>query len=77
MSVELTVDANGQIVNATAKESTSSPPTRKIVESSNATSGWVDPDVVAGTVHGRNAGVFSLTFPFGTISGTYDTGPLP
>jgi hypothetical protein len=77
VSIELTIGADGQMVSATAKESTSSAPTGQITESSNATGGWVDPDVVVGTVHGRNAGAFSLTFPFGTISGTYDTGALP
>jgi hypothetical protein len=78
VSIELTIGADGQVVSATAKESTSSSPAGQITESSNATGGWVDPDVVvAGTVHGRNAGAFSLTFPFGTISGTYQTLAVP
>ncbi len=77
VSMELIVSADGQMVSATAKESTSSPPTGKIVESSTATGGWVDPDAVSATPEGRNSGTFSLTFPFGTISGTYDTAPQP
>jgi hypothetical protein len=73
VSIELTVGADGQMVSATAKESTSTPPTGKIIESSNATGGWVDPDAISATPEGRNSGAFSLTFSFGTISGTYDT----
>jgi hypothetical protein len=77
VSIELTVSPGGQIVSATAKESTSSPPAGQIVESSTATGGWLDPDAVSATPEGRNSGAFSLSFPFGTISGTYDTAPAP
>lgn len=77
VSIELMIGADGQIVSATAKESTSSPPTGKIVESSDAVGGWVDPDAVSAAPDARNSGAFSLTFPFGTISGTYDTAPQP
>lgn len=76
VSIELVVGADGQMVSATAKETTSSGLAGKIVESSNATGGWIDPGAVSATPDGRNSGAFSLSFPFGTISGTYDTAPL-
>jgi hypothetical protein len=77
VSMELIVGADGQILSATANESRSSGLSGKLAESSNATGGWVDPDAVSATPAGRNAGTFSLSFPFGTIRGTYDTAAQP
>jgi hypothetical protein len=76
VSLELMVGADGQMVSATAEESTDSGLAGKIIESSHATGGWVDPDAVSATPEGHNSGAFSLTFPFGTISGTYATPVL-
>ncbi len=69
--IELTAGASG-LLGATAKERTSTPVPR-MTETSDASSGWIDPDAVSATADARNAGAFSLTFPWGTISGTYDT----
>jgi hypothetical protein len=38
-------------------------------------SGWIDPVAMSAASDARNAGTFSLTFKWGTISGTYDTTP--
>lgn len=60
-------------VSASATESTTSAGMPRIIETSNATSGFVDPAVMGRTPDVRNAGAFSLTFAWGSISGTYDT----
>jgi hypothetical protein len=73
VDIKLTIGADGQMVSATAKESTSSAPSAEIVESSDAVGGWVDPDAVSAAPDARSSGAFAITFPFGTISGTYDT----
>ena len=43
------------------------------IETSEATGGWSAPFVASRTAEGRNAGQFSITFAWGSISGTYDT----
>jgi len=43
----------------------------------DARSGWVDPVITGRSADQRNAGAFSLTFDWGTISGTYDTALTP
>jgi hypothetical protein len=45
------------------------------VETSDPTDGWIEPVVTGRTAQLRNAGRFSLTFAWGSISGTYDTAP--
>jgi hypothetical protein len=60
-------------ISASAVESTTLAPRFNIWETSNATAGFVDPTVVGRSPDARNAGAFSLTFPWGSISGTYDT----
>jgi hypothetical protein len=60
-------------IGASAMESTTSYGNPRVIETSNATSGFVDPAVMGRTPGVRNAGTFSLTFPWGSISGSYDT----
>ncbi len=74
VDIELTVGAGG-LVGATAQESTSRPGTAQVVERSDPTTGWIDPVAIGTTTGARNAGRFSLTFAWGSISGTYDTAP--
>ena len=62
-------------MDASGQETTTSPGTLRVIETSEATSGFVDPSVMGRTPDVRNAGKFSLTFDWGTISGTYDTAP--
>jgi len=62
-------------INASATENTTSPGTPRVIETSEATSGFVDPAVMGRTPDVRNAGKFSLSFAWGSISGTYDTAP--
>ena len=35
--------------------------------------GWIEPVAASRTAEGRNAGRFSLSFDWGTVSGTYDS----
>jgi hypothetical protein len=42
-------------------------------ETSKPISGWIDPVAMSDNPAARNAGAFSLSFAWGTISGTYDT----
>jgi hypothetical protein len=58
---------------ASAEEMTTAAGTVRVIEMSAATSGFVDPAIMGRTPDVRNAGKFSLTFPWGSISGTYDT----
>jgi hypothetical protein len=68
--------APGGTVAATAEESTTRPPLGQMVEASKPLSGWIDPIAMSAAADARQAGAFSLTFAWGTISGTYDTGPV-
>lgn len=72
--IDLSFDPSGT-VGATAEESTTRPPLGKMVESSKPISGWIDPVAMSAAADARQAGTFSLTFAWGTISGTYDTAP--
>lgn len=72
--IDLHFDASGKPT-VTAQESTTRPPVGGVVENSKPISGWIDPVAMSATTDARNAGAFSLTFPWGTISGTYDTAP--
>jgi hypothetical protein len=63
------------LVAVTAHEATTSAGTVRQIEASDAIGGWVDPVVTGPTPDARNAGRLSLTFPWGSISGTYDTAP--
>ena len=74
VDIDLTLGADG-LLGATAQESTTRPPLGQVVESSKPTAGWIDPVVIGATSDARNAGRFSLTFAWGSISGTYDTAP--
>jgi hypothetical protein len=73
--IDLSFDANGKPT-AIAQESTTRAPLGKVVESSKPISGWIDPTEISAATDARNVGSFSLTFEWGTISGTYDTAPL-
>jgi hypothetical protein len=70
--IDLSFDPSGT-VGATAEESTTQPPRGLMVESSKPISGWIDPVAMSAAADARQAGKFSLTFKWGTISGTYDT----
>ncbi|TMQ23774.1 MAG: hypothetical protein E6J90_09815 [Deltaproteobacteria bacterium] len=61
------------VVSAKAWESTTHFGTAQPLETSRPTSGWIDPFVTGATMGTRDAGQFSLSFVWGTISGTYDT----
>jgi hypothetical protein len=43
------------------------------LERRDARTGWIEPVATSPTAAGRNAGRFSLSFDWGTVSGTYDT----
>ncbi|HEX8108105.1 MAG TPA: hypothetical protein VF516_10285 [Kofleriaceae bacterium] len=72
--IDLSFDASGKPT-ATAQESTTRPPLAREVETSKPISGWIDPVAMSAASDARQAGTFSLTFEWGTISGTYDTAP--
>lgn len=74
--IDVMFDASGKPT-ATAQESTTRPPLDQAVEASKAISGWIDPTAMSDTTDERQAGTFSLSFEWGTISGTYDTAPAP
>jgi hypothetical protein len=66
--------SGGELRSATAHESTSMAGTAREIETSVATAGWIDPSS-ARVRDARNAARFSLTFTWGSISGTYDVAP--
>ena len=74
--IDLMFDATGKPT-AIAQESTTRPPLAAVVETSKPISGWIDPSAMSAATDARQAGTFSLTFEWGTISGTYDTAPAP
>jgi hypothetical protein len=74
VTVDLHV-AGDAVIAAKASEATSMPGTVRQIESSEAIAGWIDPTVSGSAPGARNAGAFSLTFTWGSISGTYDTQP--
>ncbi len=74
VTIDLSFDASGKPT-ATAQESTTRPPLAREVETSKPISGWIDPVAMSAATDARQAGTFSLTFEWGTISGTYDTAP--
>ena len=74
--IDLRFDPSGKPT-ATAQESTTRPPLSAMVETSTPISGWIDPTAMSAAPDARQAGTFSLTFEWGTISGTYDTAPSP
>jgi hypothetical protein len=71
--IDLRFDASGKLA-ASAQEVTSRPVVAQ-AETSKPISGWIDPVAMSDNPAARNAGAFSLTFAWGTISGTYDTAP--
>lgn len=73
--IDLSFGKDDRIVRATAHEITTQAGTLRVVESSEATGGWIAPYVAGRTPDERNAGRFSIDFPFGSIRGTYDTAP--
>jgi hypothetical protein len=72
--IDLRFDAGGKPT-ATAQETTTRAPLVKTVETSKPIAGWIDPVAMSDDPAARNAGAFSLTFTWGSISGTYDTAP--
>ena len=64
-----------QLVAANARAITSTAGPIVPVTTTDATGGWIEPVVASPTAGQRNAGRFSLSFPWGTISGSYDTAP--
>lgn len=72
--IDLRFAAHDRIIQATAHETTTQAGTLHTVETSQATGGWIAPSVVGRTEDARNAGEFSISFAWGTITGTYDTG---
>jgi len=71
--LKLRFDASGMVSASAAESTTIALGAPRTVETSTATAGFVDPAVTGRTPQDRNAGKFSLTFPWGSISGTYDT----
>ena len=65
--------ASDGTVSASATETTTAAGMPRVIETSDAVSGFVDPAVMGRSPGVRNAGKFSLTFAWGSISGTYDT----
>jgi hypothetical protein len=76
VTIDLSFDASGKPT-ATAQETTSRPPLGKETETSTPIAGWIDPIAMSAVADQRQAGTFSLTFAWGSISGTYDTAPAP
>ena len=74
--IDLRFDPSGKPT-ATAQESTTRAPLATVVETSTPISGWIDPTAMSAATDARQAGTFSLTFEWGTISGTYDTASSP
>ncbi|HEX3483151.1 MAG TPA: hypothetical protein VHT91_49410 [Kofleriaceae bacterium] len=74
--IDLMFDATGTPT-AAAQESTTRAPLGTGIETSKPISGWIDPIAMSAAADARQAGTFSLTFEWGTISGTYDTAPAP
>lgn len=72
--IDLSFDAGGAPT-ATALEATTRPPLGKETETSTPIAGWIDPIAMSAVTDERQAGAFSLTFTWGSISGTYDTAP--
>jgi hypothetical protein len=54
-------------------ETTTRPDLQPPTETSEPVSGWIEPDVVGHNAAQRNAGRLSLSFAWGSISGSYDT----
>jgi hypothetical protein len=65
--------AGGELIDASAEEQSSEAVTGRIVETTSATSGFVDPEVAGLAPDARHAGKFWLIFPFGSFSGNYDS----
>jgi len=74
VTIDLSFDASGNVT-ATAQESTTRPPLVRQAETSTPIAGWIDPVEMSAASDARQAGAFSLTFTWGSISGTYDTAP--
>lgn len=73
--IDLRFGLDDRIGRATAHEITTQAGTLHVVDTSEATGGWIDPYVAGRTADARNAGRFSIRFAWGSISGTYDTAP--
>lgn len=74
VTIDLSFDASGKAT-ATAHESTTRAPLARQAEISTPIAGWIDPVEMSAASDARQAGAFSLTFTWGSISGTYDTAP--
>ena len=72
--IDLQYGVEGQL-SATAYEDTSRAGPATTVETSDPIDGWIQPYVTGRSTQFRNAGTFSITFAWGSISGTYDTNP--
>jgi hypothetical protein len=72
--IELSFAAEGHVL-ASAAEFTTRAGNLQTLESSAPVSGWIAPTIVGQGAAMRNAGDFSLTFAWGSISGTYDSHP--
>ena len=71
--VELSFETDGTVF-AVATESPPHPGNISVVlHATGALGGWVDPDAAGSTSKERSSGSLTLTFPWGTVSGTYDT----
>ena len=73
--IDLTFGVNGEISAAAREVTVGGEMLLRVIETSPAVSLVVDPVAVSRT--GRNTGRFSITFEWGSISGTYDTGTAP
>ncbi|MCE9575851.1 MAG: hypothetical protein K8W52_22060 [Deltaproteobacteria bacterium] len=71
--IDLELDGNGAIASATAIATTTPPALLGDIETTDAIGGSITPVEVSTAPGGRNAGTFELEFPWGTISGSYDT----
>jgi hypothetical protein len=72
--IYLLFDAPDGALIAFARETTVTPDSG-VEEISDPIAGWINPIALSPWSDRRNAGKFSLTFSWGAIHGTYDTGP--
>jgi hypothetical protein len=65
--------AGDELIAASAEEQSTEAVSGKIVETTSAISGFVDPEVAGLAPDARHAGKFWLIFPFGSFRGNYDS----
>jgi hypothetical protein len=73
VTITLDLDHDGHVIGAYASEDTTRAGDVHVIESSEATGGWVQPSVVSADPTARQAGAFVVDFAWGSIQGTYDT----